>query len=185
LSVEKLELLSKVFDKRFEKAYKSVKEDRVKKYVFHPSGRVVWIVVGRERDYQIMPVADFCTCDDFYFRVINHETDLCYHIIAQKLADALNVFEEIKESDELYDALMKDWRSVKIEMRRLPVTEMENVRGAAVAALSEREDSTIHQLLEELRTAGFDVLTTHHLAAILSSDNKKRFVCKKGQWKLK
>jgi len=185
LSDDQFELLSRAFDIRFEKAYKTVKDGRVKKYVFQPSRRVVWIVIGRERDYQVMPLANFCTCDDFYFRVINHRTDLCYHIIAQKLAEALNVYERIEESDGLYEALMKDWRIVKIEKRRLPATEMENVRGAAVVTLLERENATIHQLLEELRTAGFDVLTTRHLAAVLSADKKKRFRCERGRWKLK
>lgn len=185
LSNDRLESLSRAFDERLEKAYKTVKDSRVKKYVFQPSGRVVWIVVGRERDYQVMPLANFCTCDDFYFRVINHETGLCYHVIAQKLAESLNVYEKIEESDELYAALMKEWRSVKIEKRRLPATEVENVRSAVVATLKEREHATIRQLLEELRTAGFDVLTSHHLAAVLSADKKKRFRCERGWWKLR
>jgi predicted nucleic acid-binding Zn finger protein len=82
----------------------------VKKYVFKPSGRTVWIVVGRERDYLIMPEAEFCMCDDFYFRVLDRKIHLCYHLIAQKIARNLGWYETIEENDELYDTLMNEWK---------------------------------------------------------------------------
>ncbi|RJS90038.1 hypothetical protein CW700_01840, partial [Candidatus Bathyarchaeota archaeon] len=81
------------------------------RYTFQPSGRVVWIVVGKEGEYQILPRAGYCSCDDFYFRIINGEAGLCYHLIAQRLAEALGRFEEVEEGDEFYDALMAEWRS--------------------------------------------------------------------------
>ena len=98
-----------IFGQRFTKAFEALKENRVKKYLFKPSGKIVWIVVGRERDYLIMPQAEFCTCDDFYFRVLDREIHLCYHLIAQKIADALEWYEKIEDSDELYETLMKEW----------------------------------------------------------------------------
>ncbi|MEJ2242449.1 MAG: hypothetical protein P8Y18_09955 [Candidatus Bathyarchaeota archaeon] len=104
--------LSDAFGSRFIKAWEAVQEDRVKKYTFSPSGRIVWIVVGREREYQIMPAAGFCSCDDFYFRVMDRETNICYHLIAQKLADALNKYDKIDEEDRLYDCLMDEWKKV-------------------------------------------------------------------------
>jgi predicted nucleic acid-binding Zn finger protein len=104
--------LSEAFGSRFTKAWDTVKEKRVKKYVFSPSGRVVWIVVGREREYQIMPAAGFCSCDDFYFRVMDREANICYHLIAQKLADALGGYDRIEEEDRLYDCLMEEWKKV-------------------------------------------------------------------------
>jgi predicted nucleic acid-binding Zn finger protein len=104
--------LSDVFGSRFIKAWEAVQEDRVKKYIFSPSGRIVWIVVGREREYQIMPAAGFCSCDDFYFRVMDRETNICYHLIAQKLADALTRYDKITEEDRLYDCLMDEWKKV-------------------------------------------------------------------------
>jgi hypothetical protein len=57
LSGENLTELYELFGQRFTKALDAVTEGRVKKYIFHPSGRTVWIVVGRERDYLIMPEA--------------------------------------------------------------------------------------------------------------------------------
>jgi len=104
--------LSKAFGSRFTKAWETLKEERVKKYVFKPSGRVVWIVVGRERDYLVMPAADFCSCDDFYFRVMDREVHLCYHLIAQKIAEALAWYDQVEENDELYDSLMEEWKKV-------------------------------------------------------------------------
>ena len=102
--------LSKTLGSRFEKALETINEYRIKKYVFKPSDRVVWIVVGREREYQIMPAAGFCSCDDFYFRVMDKETNICYHLIAQKIGETLEKFDLIEEEDRLYDCLMEEWK---------------------------------------------------------------------------
>lgn len=104
--------LSEAFGSRFTKAWETLKEKRVKKYVFSPSRRIVWIVVGREREYQIMPAAGFCSCDDFYFRVMDQEAHICYHLIAQKIADALEWYDKVEEEDRLYDCLMEEWKKV-------------------------------------------------------------------------
>ena len=110
LTGKNLTSLYEVFGQRFTRAFEVLKENRVKKYVFKPSGRIVWIVVGKERDYLLMPRAEFCTCDDFYFRVLDREIHLCYHLIAQKLANILEWYEAIEEHDELYDSLMEEWK---------------------------------------------------------------------------
>jgi predicted nucleic acid-binding Zn finger protein len=104
--------LSEVFGSRFIKASETLKEKRVKKYVFSPSGRIVWIVVGREREYQVIPAAGFCSCDDFYFRVMDQEAHICYHLIAQKIADALRGYDEVEEEDRIFDCLMEEWKKV-------------------------------------------------------------------------
>jgi len=112
ISDEQVSQLSEAFGSRFTKAWDAIQEERVKKYVFSPSGRIVWIVVGREREYQIMPAASFCSCDDFYFRVMDKEANICYHLIAQKLADALTLYDKIEEEDRLYECLMEEWKKV-------------------------------------------------------------------------
>jgi len=114
LTGKNLTKLYDVFGQRFTKAFEALKENRVKKYVFKPSGRTVWIVVGKERDYLIMPEAEFCTCDDFYFRVLDKKVHLCYHLIAQKLAKILNWYEDVDEHDELYDSLMNEWKKATV-----------------------------------------------------------------------
>lgn len=107
-----LNQLTEALGSRFTKAWDTINEERVKKYVFSPSGRIVWIVVGRERDYQIMPAAGFCSCDDFYFRVMDKDAHICYHLIAQKIAEALDMYDKIEEEDRLYDCLMEEWKKV-------------------------------------------------------------------------
>ncbi len=110
LSGKNLTALYELFGQRFTKALNTLKESRVKKYVFKPSGRTVWIVIGRERDYLIMPEAEFCMCDDFYFRVLDREIHLCYHLIAQKIARNLGWYEILEENDEHYESLMNEWK---------------------------------------------------------------------------
>jgi predicted nucleic acid-binding Zn finger protein len=112
LTANQLTELSETFGSQFIKAWDTIKEKRVKKYIFSPSGRIVWIVVGREREYQIMPAAGFCSCDDFYFRVMDREANICYHLIAQKIADALGWYDKVEEEDRLYDCLMEEWKKV-------------------------------------------------------------------------
>jgi predicted nucleic acid-binding Zn finger protein len=110
LTGKNLTRLYETFGQRFTKALETLKENRVKKYVFRPSGKTIWIVVGKERDYLIIPEAEFCTCDDFYFRVLDRQVHLCYHLIAQKIANSLGWYETIEENDELYDSLMNEWK---------------------------------------------------------------------------
>jgi predicted nucleic acid-binding Zn finger protein len=110
LSGKNLTELYELFGQRFTKALDALKENRVKKYVFKPSGRTVWIVIGKERDYLIMAEAEFCMCDDFYFRVLDKKIHLCYHLIAQKIARNLRWYETIEENDELYETLMNEWK---------------------------------------------------------------------------
>jgi predicted nucleic acid-binding Zn finger protein len=106
--------LYEVFGQRFTRAFEALRENRVKKYMFKPSGRIAWIVVGRERDYLLMPEAEFCTCDDFYFRVLDRKVHLCYHLIAQKVARVLDWLELVEEHDELYESLMSEWKKATV-----------------------------------------------------------------------
>lgn len=114
LTGKDLTRLHEVFGQRFTRAFETLQENRVKRYVFKPSRRNVWIVVGKERDYLIMPEAEFCMCDDFYFRVVDRKIHLCYHLIAQKLAKALDWYEGIEEHDELFDSLMNEWKKATV-----------------------------------------------------------------------
>jgi len=107
---------SSTFGQRSEKALEALRERRVKKYVFKPSGRIVWIVVGKEKEYLVMPAAEYCTCDDFYFQF--HQGHLCYHIIAQKLAEATGKFDLIEDDDQLFDILIKEWKSTEVRVSK-------------------------------------------------------------------
>ena len=93
----------------FAEAYDCVKEKRVKKYIFRPSNRVRWIVVGRTRDYIVLPSVGYCSCEDFFFRVMSHEKPMCYHILAVKISQKTELYEVIEESDEWHWRLMREW----------------------------------------------------------------------------
>jgi len=97
------------FASRFENALNLIEKKRVKKYLFSPSGRVVWAVKGRKAEYQVIPDSNFCSCDDYYFRVIDRRRQLCYHIIAQRLADALGSYMFEALPDSAYDKITERW----------------------------------------------------------------------------
>ena len=111
LSRSNWERLRGTFGYRFDRAWKLVQEKRVKKYTFHPSRRVVWVVIGQRGEYQIYPNAGYCGCDDFYFRVVDGEAGLCYHLLGQRLAEALGSFDLVEEEDEAYHLLTEEWRA--------------------------------------------------------------------------
>ncbi len=80
-----------------------VKDGRVKKYIFNDV--VLWVVVGKERDYLVLPNI-YCSCEDFYVRVVSRmEKKYCIHLIAQKIA------EESKEYD-IYSLDRRELRKI-------------------------------------------------------------------------
>jgi predicted nucleic acid-binding Zn finger protein len=106
--------LRRTFDSRFTRAWRLVTENRVKRYVFRPSGRELWIAVGNNAEYMIYPHAGYCSCSDFYFRVLDQEVALCYHVLAQRLAEALNHYDTILEDDEAYGELTGIWKRYSV-----------------------------------------------------------------------
>ena len=96
---------------RVQKALDALDDSRIKKYVFQPSGRIVWIVVGKERDYLVMPAIDYCSCDDFYYQF--DRGHLCYHIIAQKLAESTGRFDLFEDDDDFFDILIREWKETE------------------------------------------------------------------------
>lgn len=99
--------------KRLKKAVEVVNKGRVKKYIFRPSGRVVWIVVGKKRDYWIIPKL-YCSCDDFYINVISRrKSSICYHLLAQALAEKIGNYEVFNVTDEEGERLEEEWRRIQ------------------------------------------------------------------------
>lgn len=109
LSDEQRQTLSKVFEKRLAPALALVEARNVSSYRFKPSGRTVWFVKGRKGDYQVVPESLFCTCDDYYFRVMDNKKQLCYHLVAQQIAEALGQFEVSDMADSRYSELTSKW----------------------------------------------------------------------------
>ena len=176
--------LLRLFGDRFTKALQALDEGRVRKHVFSPSGRLVWTVVGEEGEYQILPLATFCSCNDFYFRVLSHEAFLCYHLLAQKIAEALDRYVILEGDDGGYPSLISVLRTPAVEKRKLLAEEAENVRKLVETLLGAEDGVSARQLLIKIQVFGFEVLTPRHLAAVLVADKKKRFKCRKGLWTL-
>ncbi|HDM23328.1 MAG TPA: hypothetical protein ENG22_00080 [Candidatus Bathyarchaeota archaeon] len=88
-----------------------VLEKRVKKYVTD-TGKVIWVVVGKERDYYVKP-NEYCTCRDFFLNVvIRKKRKWCYHMLAVEVAIDLGFFEEIKLSEDELLAVAEEWMKV-------------------------------------------------------------------------
>ena len=111
LSSELKDRLLKTFGERLTNGLELANSQRVRRYEFKPSGRSVWVVEGRTKEYQVIPDLPFCYCDDYYFRVMDRKRGLCYHIIAQRVAEALNQFRTIHENDSRYSSITDRWRA--------------------------------------------------------------------------
>jgi predicted nucleic acid-binding Zn finger protein len=111
LSPSLKEALQELLGDRFTNGWELAISRKVRRYEFAPSGRVVWAVQGRKSEYQVMPDIPFCYCDDYYFRVMDRKRGLCYHIIAQRIAVALNQFEAVAKKDSQYSIVTARWRA--------------------------------------------------------------------------
>jgi len=111
LSERQKDRLSKTFGERYTNGWKLANSHKVRRYEFKPSKRVVWAVQGRKGEYQVMPDIPFCYCDDYYFRVMDRKRGLCYHIIAQRVAEALNQFTKLSKKDSQYSTITDRWRA--------------------------------------------------------------------------
>ena len=115
ISKQNWQRLRDVFGNRFDKAWKLVTENRIKKYMFKPSNRILWIAIGQNAEYLIYSNAGYCSCSDFYFRVLDNEKAYCYHVLAQRLAEALEFYNLIEEEDEFYDRLLDIWKKYSVQ----------------------------------------------------------------------
>lgn len=111
LSPQLKETLERAFGERFTNGWELANSRKVRRYEFKPSGRVVWVVQGRKGEYQVLPDIPFCYCDDYYFRVMDKKRGLCYHIIAQHIAEALDKFEKTSKNDSQYSKITDHWRA--------------------------------------------------------------------------
>lgn len=184
LTEEQKRRLTNTFKGRFTTASETLGGGRVKKYIFRPSGRKVWVVAGRGWDYRILPLSNFCSCFDFYFRVMDHEISFCYHLIAQKLAEASGRYTIIEEADSNFIPFIEGWRKTLRETREMSIADVENVRKVAGEILLVEGGLSIGRLLERVKETGFRMMTTRHLSNILKADRAQRFRYGNGLWKL-
>ncbi|MGP8125683.1 MAG: hypothetical protein ACLQEQ_07470 [Nitrososphaerales archaeon] len=74
------------YGRKFEKAIDTVMAGGVKECRFLPSGRKVFSVVGTLGDEFIDPERPYCSCSNFFFRVMGGREELCYHLLSYRVA---------------------------------------------------------------------------------------------------
>lgn len=87
---------------KLDRAIDTVLAGGVKESRFLPSGRRVTTVVGRLGDEFIDPEKPYCSCSNFFFRVLGGREEVCYHLLSYKIAAKLGKVDVIEFSDEEY-----------------------------------------------------------------------------------
>ncbi len=97
---------------REKRAQRVVDNLGVKLQLFEPSKREIWTVVGADGDFFVDfdPLGrrlEYCSCEDFHFRVLGGSVSECYHLIALKHARETNLFSKIIFSDDEYEGFLR------------------------------------------------------------------------------
>jgi len=107
---EFIEFLENLFPNRSERILEVVNRG-ITKYIYKPSNRIVWSVMGHEEEHLIYPKL-YCSCKSFYKEVvINGSKEFCKHIIAQVISEALNKFHEVELEDIEFKNRINDLQS--------------------------------------------------------------------------
>ncbi len=110
LTQNDIEYFRNRYGKRFVRALRVVEEKKVSKYQFRPSDTTIWIVRGRARQYMMIPRI-YCTCRSFYQDVvISRETNMCYHLLAQQIAEIRNLYDIVESTDTERRRMYVEWR---------------------------------------------------------------------------
>ena len=91
---------------KLDRAIDTVLAGGVKESRFLPSGRKVITVVGRLGDEFIDPEKPYCSCSNFYFRVLGGREETCYHLISYRVAVMTGKVDVTEFSDEEYGAYL-------------------------------------------------------------------------------
>lgn len=90
---------------------KATAQGNVKKLQFSPSGRTLWIVVGRDNEHWSDLELGFCTCKDFYFKALSGGSE-CYHLRSIRMAVDDSRFVTVEFDDieylQVMQAIMED-----------------------------------------------------------------------------
>jgi predicted nucleic acid-binding Zn finger protein len=87
---------------KLDRAMDTVLAGGVKECRFLPSGRKVITVVGTLGDEFIDPEKPYCSCSNFFFRVLGGREETCYHLLSYKIAVKVGKVDVVEFSDEEY-----------------------------------------------------------------------------------
>ena len=83
-----------------------VRSGNVKQMLFLPSGKKLWVVIGRDNEYWTDPELGFCSCKDFYFTTLSGGQD-CYHLESVRKAIQQSELTSIEFADSDYARLLQ------------------------------------------------------------------------------
>jgi predicted nucleic acid-binding Zn finger protein len=84
----------------------TVRSGSVKQMLFLPSGKKLWVVIGRDNEYWTDPELGFCSCKDFYFTTLSGGQD-CYHLKSVRKTIQRKGFTAIEFDDSDYIHLLQ------------------------------------------------------------------------------
>ena len=84
----------------------TISSGSVKQMLFLPSGKKLWVVIGRDNEYWTDPELGFCSCKDFYFTTLSGGQD-CYHLKSVRKAIQQTGFKAIEFDDSDYIYLLQ------------------------------------------------------------------------------
>ncbi len=84
----------------------TVRSGSVKQMLFLPSGKKLWVVIGRDNEYWTDPELGFCSCKDFYFTTLSGGQD-CYHLKSVRKTIQQRGFTAIEFYDSDYTQLLQ------------------------------------------------------------------------------
>ena len=84
----------------------TVRSGSVKQMLFLPSGKKLWVVIGRDNEYWTDPELSFCSCKDFYFTTLSGGQD-CYHLKSVRKTIQQRAFTVIEFNDSDYIHLLQ------------------------------------------------------------------------------
>ena len=84
----------------------TVRSGSVKQMLFLPSGKKLWVVIGRDNEYWTDPELGFCSCKDFYFATLSGGQD-CYHLESVRKAIQQSELTAIEFADSDYAHLLQ------------------------------------------------------------------------------
>lgn len=84
----------------------TVRSGSVKQMLFLPSGKKLWVVIGRDNEYWTDPELGFCSCKDFYFTTLSGGQD-CYHLKSVRKTIQQRGFTAIEFDDSDYTHLLQ------------------------------------------------------------------------------
>ena len=84
----------------------AVTSGSVKQMLFLPSGKILWVVVGRDNEYWVDPILGFCSCKDYYFSTLSGK-DECYHLKSIRKATSEDRFSVIQFDDREYVEILQ------------------------------------------------------------------------------